>query len=202
MKSILTTAALAGLSFAIPSHATEAKLQFTQTGQSHMEFACPSRPQLRLHIRSGEIHIVGSNEAKITVDLSGKNLDKIQDFTARLICTKSLAELHVSGGPRNELTITFHVPKSVDLYARIPAGEVTIDEITGNKNVELHAGELTISVGKPADYHHVYASVWAGEVDAAAFGDNKGGLFRTVSKDSTGPYSLYAHVTTGQLTLR
>ncbi len=202
MKTILAMLALGAWPLAIPSQAADAKLQFSQTGQSHMEFNCPSRPQLRLYVRSGEIHIVGTDDSKITVDLSGKNLDKIQDLTARLTCTQSQAELHVSGGPRNELTITIHVPKTVDLYARIPAGEVTIDGITGNKNVELHAGDLTISVGKATDYRHVYASVWAGEVDAEAFGDNKGGLFRTVSKDSTGPYSLYAHVTTGQLTLR
>ena len=95
-----------------------------------------------------------------------------------------------------------HTFEEMDLYARIPAGEVTVDGIAGNKDVEMHAGELTINVGKVSGYGHVDASVYAGEVDAKMFGANKGGLFRTVSKDANGHYRLHAHVGSGQLTLR
>ena len=200
MKSILTSLALAALS--IPAFAADTKVQSVEVGQSHMEFACPTRKQLRLYIRSGEIRVVGTDDGKISVDLSGKNIDKIQDVKARLTCMESVAELHVSGGPRNELTITVHVPKNVDLFARFPAGDVTVKDIIGNKDIELHAGELTIYVGKPSDYGHVSASVYAGEVDAEVFSDNKGGLFRYVSKDNGGQYQLHAHVGSGQLTLR
>ena len=76
----------------------------------------------------------------------------------------------------------------MNLYARIPAGEVTIQEITGNKDVELHAGELAIYVGNPNDYGRVDASVLAGDVNADVFGNSKGGLFRTVSRESGGKY--------------
>jgi hypothetical protein len=45
-------------------------------------------------------------------------------------------------------------------------------------------------------------SVSAGEADAEIFGDSQGGLFRSISHDSSGKYSLRAHVGTGQLSLR
>lgn len=202
MKSILAKMGVVALTAVMPAYATDPKIQSTEVGKSHMEFDCAARGQLRLHVRSGEIRIVGSDDGKIAVDLTGKNVDKIQNVTARLTCTQAVADLHISGGPKNELLITIHVPKSVDLYARIPAGEVTVEEIAGNKDVEMHAGELTIYVGKVSDYGHVDASVYAGEVDAKIFGDNKGGLFRTVSKDANGQYRLHAHVGSGQLTLR
>jgi len=48
----------------------------------------------------------------------------------------------------------------------------------------------------------VDASVYAGEVDAEAFGDNNGGLFRSSSKTAEGPNHLHAHVGSGQLALR
>jgi hypothetical protein len=170
---------------------------------SHMEFArCPAKGQFRLFVRSGEIRIVGSDEAKLSIDLTGRKSGQIQDVKARLTCSEDFAELHVTGGPHNDLTITIHVPKSLDLYARIPAGEISFEGITGNKDVELHAGELTIDVVNAKDYGHVDASVYAGEVDAEAFGDNKGGLFRSISKTAEGPYHLHAHVGSGQLTLR
>jgi hypothetical protein len=202
MKSILAALALGMSMVATPSQAGNGKTQLTEVGMSHMEFDCPARAQLRLHVRSGEIRITGTNDSKITVDLSGKNLDRIQDVKARLSCSDSVAELHVSGGPRNDLVITIHVPQNVDLFARIPAGEVTVEDITGNKDVELYAGELTIFVGKPTDYGHVDASVYAGEVDAEIFGASKGGLFRSFTKDANGQYHLHAHVGSGQLTLR
>jgi len=65
----------------------------------------------------------------------------------------------------------------------------------------MHAGELTIYVGKVGDYGHVDASSMLAKW-MQDFGDNKGGLFRTVSKDANGQYRLHAHVGSGQLTLR
>ncbi|HEY2118524.1 MAG TPA: hypothetical protein VGH37_05005 [Candidatus Acidoferrum sp.] len=200
--AIATTMLLALVSSAPAFPKTDTKFESAEVGKSHMEFDCPARRHLRLYVRSGEIHVVGTDDSKISVDLSGKNAGNIQNVIARLTCTPNAAELNVSGGPKSEFSITIHVPKTLDLYARIPAGEVTVENITGNKDVELHAGELIIYVGNANDYGHVDASVITGEVDAEVFGFNKGGLFRTVSRDSNGHYSLHAHVGTGQLTLR
>lgn len=202
MKSAFATLTMVALTVVMPACAADGMIQTIEVGKSHMEFDCATRAKLRLYVRSGEVRVVGSNDGKITVDLTGKKADKIQDVKAQLTCRQSVAELHVSGGPKNELRITIHVPNQVDLYARIPAGEVTVEEIAGNKDVEMYAGELRIYVGKASDYGHVDASVYAGEVDAQIFGDNKGGLFRTVSKDANGQYHLHAHVGSGQVTLR
>jgi hypothetical protein len=202
MNSAFIALVVVAVTAMTPAYAADAKIQTIEVGKSHMEFDCAARGQLRLYVRSGEIQIVGSDNGKISVDLTGRNVGQIQDVKARLTCMQSVAELHLSGGPKNDLLTTIHVPKNVDLYARIPAGDVTVEEIAGNKDVELHAGELTIYVGKASDYGHVDASVYAGEVDAEIFGENKGGLFRTVSKDTSGQYHLHAHVGSGQLTLR
>lgn len=172
------------------------------SGKSHMEFQCPTSAQLRLHVRSGEIMIVGADDSKITVDLAGKNADKIQDVKGRLSVVKNVAELHLTGGPKSELQIIIHVPRNSDLMARVFAGDVSVQDVVGNKDVQLHAGQLTISLEKPEDYGRVDMSVGAGEVDAEVFGDSKGGLFRTVSRESSGKYRLHAHVDTGQLSVR
>jgi hypothetical protein len=172
------------------------------TGKSHMEFDCPTNAQVRLHVRSGEILIVGADDNKITVDLAGKNVDKIQDVKGRLSVANNVAELRLTGGRRNELQIIIHVPRNSDLMARVFAGDVSVQDVIGNKDVELHAGQLTISIEKPEDYGRVDMSVGAGQVDAEVFGDSKGGLFRSVSKESGGKYRLHAHVGTGQLSVR
>jgi hypothetical protein len=80
---------------------------------------------------------------------------------------------------------------------------VTVEEVIGNKDVELHAGDLTIGVGRLGDYAHADASVLAGELTASAFGINKDGLFRSFEKDNpSGKYRLHAHVGAGDLVLR
>ena len=200
MKRLVLGMALVGL--AIPTLARNTKSEIVLAGKPHMEFECPANTPLRLHVRSGEILIVGTDDTKMTVDLAGKNVDKIQDVKGRFQVTNNVAEFHLSGGPKNDLQIIIHVPKNSDLMARVFAGEVNVRDVVGNKDVELHAGQLTIDVDKPEEYGQVDMSVNAGEVDAEIFGDSKGGLFRTVSRNSEGKYRLHAHVGTGQLSVR
>ena len=82
------------------------------------------------------------------------------------------------------------------------AGEVRVEEIKGDKDIDLGAGQITISAIHPLDYRSVEASVSIGEVQARAFGADKGGFFRSFTrKNAKGDYRLYAHVTTGEVDL-
>lgn len=164
------------------------------------EFA--SGGKLRLRVRSGEVHVIGTNENKISVALSGTSASEAQKLTVRLTRKDHTAEMRIFGGPRNHLTITIRIPSNTDLYARIPFGEVSVENIASNEDVELHAGELTIDVGNSADYSHVDASVISGEVDAVPFGESHGGLFRSFRQNGPGRYRLHAHVGAGQLTFQ
>ena len=164
------------------------------------DFAPGSR--LRLHVRSGEVHVLGVDENRISVELSGRKAREAGDLKVRFDRKAGAGELKIWGGPRNDLTITIRIPKTTDLYARIPFGEVHVENVAGNKDVSLHAGDLTIAVGDSADYGRVDASVITGEVDADAFGETRGGLFRSFHRDGSGRFRLYAHVGAGQLTLQ
>ena len=84
----------------------------------------------------------------------------------------------------------------------MPAGEVKVDEIVGDKDIELYAGQITISSDREWDYRNVDASVDIGEVNARVYGADKGGFFRVFRKENAdGEYRLHAHVTTGQIDL-
>ena len=173
----------------------------TKIGEPHFEAPLPSGFPLRLYVRSGDIRVVGSEDGKISVDISGKNSHKINDLKHRLAILDSSAEFHLSGGPRNDFQITIHLPKNCDLFLRVPAGDVTVEGISGNKDIELHAGDLSIHVGNPEEYSLVEASVNAGDVEASPFGESHSGLFRSFKKSGAGKYKLHAHVGAGDLTL-
>jgi hypothetical protein len=178
------------------------KIEVDDLAHHPFEADFPSGGQLSLHIRSAEIHIVGSDDNKIAVHIGGREGSESTDMQARFERSGNSGELRVSGGPHNNLTITVRLPKSSNLYVRIPAGDVEVKGITGDKDIELHAGDLKIGVGDPADYAHVEASVTTGEIDAEPFGENHGGLFRSFEKSGSGKYKLVAHVGAGDLTLK
>lgn len=161
----------------------------------------PSGGQIDLHIRSAKIHIIGSDENKIGVRVGGEQGSNSTDMKAHFGRSSNSCDLRITGGPHNDLTITVQVPKKSNLVVRIFAGDVEVKGITGNKDIELHAGDLTIGVGDAADYAHVQASVTTGEIDAKPFGESHGGLFRSFERSGNGKYKLMAHVGAGDLTL-
>ena len=174
----------------------------TETGKESFEADFPAGGQLRMHIRSGELRVIGRDENKIRVNYSGKNAGQLSDVKVTLKAVGSNGELHVSGGPHNDFRIEIQVPKNSGLYLRMPAGDLEVDGLTGDKDVEIHAGDMTLGVGKAEDYGHVDASVNAGDLDAQPFGVSKGGLFRSFDKHGSGKYRLHAHVGAGDLVLR
>src|SRR5579859_3912218 len=149
-KSLLSTLASLALILAPLSVGAADKTEISERGVPHFEAQLPAGARIALHIRSGNVRIVGSDDGKLTVNISGKNKDNIDDLRYRFTRSASSAELRVSGGPRNDLDIEIRIPRNSELFARIPAGDVTIENVTGSKDVELHAGDLTISVGNPA----------------------------------------------------
>jgi hypothetical protein len=195
-------ALLASLTFLVPAGVSQMKLVVNDLQNHPFDVDFPSGQYLRLDLRSGDFRIVGRDDNKISVRLEGRNADKSQDLTVRFKRSSSKADLQVSGGPRNDLQVTIEVPKSTGLFVRMPFGDLTLEGIAGDKDVELHAGDLTISVGSAADYAHVDASVLSGDLEAAPFGESHGGLFRSFAKSGTGKYKLHAHVGAGDLTLR
>jgi len=162
----------------------------------------PSGSQLSVYLRSGDVRLVGGTENKVSVRVDAKDMEKAREVRVTLDRSEHSAELRVSGGPRNDIQITVEVPKDTGLYVRMPAGQLEISGVTGDKDVQIHAGELIVHVGSPADYSYVEASVTTGGLEAPPFHEDHGGLFRSFHKSGNGKYRLHAHVGAGDLTLR
>jgi len=195
-------ALLACAALAVPVCLAQTKVEAADLAHHPFSTDFASGGKLKLKVRSGDIRILGTDEEKISVELSGRRADEARDvFKVRFEQTSAGAEMKISGGPKNELTITVRIPAKTDLYARVPAGEVLVRGMTGNKDIEIHAGELHIEVGDSADYSHVDASVLTGDLEASPFGEHHGGLFRSFKKEGTGRYRLHAHVGAGELVL-
>jgi hypothetical protein len=165
----------------------------------YVDFA--PRGQLDLRIRPAEVHIIGSDEDRIVVKVAGKQDLDSRDVQARFEKHGNSGVLEITGGPRNDVTITVQVPKESNLVIRVFAGDVQVRDVVGDKDVELNFGSLRIGVGDATDYSSVKASVYSGEIDAKPFGESRGGLFRSLEKSGNGRYKLRAYVGAGRLSL-
>ena len=104
--------------------------------------------------------------------------------------------------PRTASRSTFEVPSTSDLTIRLSAGDLSISQIVGNKDVSAWAGDMKIEVSKANDYKWVEASVTAGDLKAGPFGIAKSGLFRSFTWTGPGTHDLRVRLTAGQVTFR
>jgi hypothetical protein len=190
------------LGFSVASGAAQTKIDVKDIENHPFTADFNSGGKLKVYLRSGSFHIVGGVDNKITVRITGRNAYRASDMRVQLEGSKDNASLTVSDGPKNDLEVTIEVPKKTGLYVRMPAGNLELHHVTGDKDAELHAGELIIDVGDASDYSRVDASVYSGGLEASPFGESHGGLFRSFHKEGNGRYHLHAHVGAGDLTLQ
>ena len=153
--------------------------------------------RITMDLSAGEYEITGSPDNRIRLDWDADDPDDVDNRV-----TIKGTEARVStDGPTNHFRVRIQVPARSNLYVRLTAGELAIKGIEGDKDVELHAGELDIDVVRADDYRHVDAAIWAGELHAAPFQITKEGLFRSFDWRGKGRYRLHAHLKAGELRL-
>ncbi|HYM07342.1 MAG TPA: hypothetical protein VEU11_12345 [Terriglobales bacterium] len=178
--------------------------QVTGTCERTFEVNFQPRGELRMRLRSGDIDVIGVDASILRVSCElDKEPGRAKDVTITFKPDGTSGELRISGGPTSDTRFRIEIPKTSNLYVRSPAGDLSVSGVVGDKDVEIHAGDLTIAVGSAADYKHADASVYAGDLTATPFGVNKDGLFRSFDKDNAGgKYRLHAHVGAGDLVLK
>ena len=174
----------------------------TNVQQRDFETDLGSGANLRLHLHNGDFRVVGSDSEKISVDIEGKNLEQAKHIKIQLKRSNGAVDLKLSHVPKNELQVTIEIPRSTNLFARMRGGDLSVEGVVGDKDLELTGGDLTIQVGSAEDYAHVDLSVRFGDVSGTQFGDPKGWLGNSVRKDGNGKYRLHAHVMAGDLMLK
>jgi hypothetical protein len=137
-----------------------------------------------------QIHVVG------TVDYPGNSKSLGADIEIRN--TEASITTH---GPHTNTHFTIEVPRRCNLLIRLQAGDIRVERIEGDLDISSHAGDVNVEVLSISNYRSVDASVYAGDLNASAFGASTGGLFRSVHWSGSGVYKLRAHLGAGELNL-
>jgi hypothetical protein len=182
-----------------------AALPLTLSAQSSGTCSTPftagtsTESELTMTLRAGDTVIRGTEGSSLRVTCSVPDQRRAGDIKISFAAN----HLTIRGGPDNEVSFHIEVPHAVNLRIRGSAGNLSIAKISGDKDVALNAGNVTIEVGDPASYRSVDASVWAGNLNATAFGTEHDGLFRNFQhQNAGGKYRLHASLLAGNLTLK
>jgi hypothetical protein len=171
----------------------------TRPSETQKAFTAGGRVQMKLS--AGEYRIVAGAPDRILVRWSTQRPEDQAKARVQIEVNGRQGTI-VTDGPSNKgLDVTIELPARSDLFVRLSAGELSIERIEGSKDIQAHAGELNIDIGRREDYKQVNASVWAGEINAEAFGVNKGGLWRSFDWQGKGPYTLQARLKAGEIGL-
>lgn len=169
-----------------------------RTGESPVEAKFAPGGRVRMDICSGGIDLVGTDEPVVRVSYHPPG----GDIRVQIKVSGGRADLRLTGCPSNNFRARIEIPKSSALYVRMFAGQLNVDEITGDKDMELTFGQMNIDAGKAENYARVTASVNSGAIDADAFNVHKGGLFRSFEHSGAGNLRLHAHIGAGQIQIQ
>ena len=157
---------------------------------------------IRLHLEAGGYTVTSGDSENIVVTCVACTEEQLKRVKVEIKPTATSADVYVSETPHNNFQATIEVPRHSNLWARLSAGELDIESVEGDKNVEVRAGRIQIDIPHPEQYGHRDASVMTGSIESSAFDVSKGGLFRSFEQQGPGKYRLHAHVMTGEIDLR
>jgi hypothetical protein len=157
--------------------------------------------QVTMELAAGKYVVQGAPDPRIRLSWNTRDPRDASKVWTRVETSGTAARIETDG-PHNGFEVTIQVPFNSDLTIRLSAGDLTIAQVAGNKDVSAWAGDMKIDVPKADDYKWVDASVTAGDLKAGPFGIDKGGLFRSFTWTGRGTHDMRVRLTAGKIVMR
>jgi len=153
---------------------------------------------IEMQLDGGDYTIRASPDEHIRVSFAGNTGNAVADLTT----SSTHATLAIKDTPHSDFRATVEVPATADVTVHLSGGNLEIGAITGNKDIDSKAGNVTISIPNSKDYGTVDATVKVGNLDAGPFGNSDSGLSPHLKWSGSGKYTLRASLGAGNLDLK
>lgn len=157
-----------------------------------------------LHVRMtvGDLHIKRSDSAKIRLQYTVKSRRESNVKEARVDFevrgTDANIEFHSPMRGNTNFDVELEIPVNTNLDVHQKVGDLSVDDILGDKDLNLGVGDLRIGTGR-ASYRLVNASTGIGDVNSDGYGETSGWLGKNLKYRGDGKYQLRAHVGVGDI---
>lgn len=162
---------------------------------------------IHVRLRVGDVHIrpSGSNQIRVHYTVSSRSESHVKDSRLDIDIHGNTADLdfHTTGN-NTSVDVELEIPKNSNLDVHEKVGDLTVDGIEGDKDLDLAVGDIRIARDDSL-YRFVDASTGIGDVDGSVNGRDRdevsGWLGKTLKYHGDGKYELRAHVSVGDITL-
>ena len=154
-----------------------------------------------LHIRRGE-----SNKIQLRYTVKSRRERAVKDATAdfEVRGNDATIKFHAPSGGNTNFDVEIEVPPNTNLDVHEKVGDLTVENIEGDKDLELGVGDIHVADEHSQDragYRLVRANAGIGDVNGVGYGETSGWLGKTLKYRGEGKYELRAHVGVGDITL-
>ena len=163
---------------------------------------------LHVHLTVGDVHIKRGDSNKIQLRYTVKSRrernvkDAHVDFEVR--GNDAMIQFHSPSGGNTQFDVELEVPSNTNLDVHEKVGDVTVDNVEGDKDLELSVGDIHVADEHSQDragYRLVRANTGIGDVNGDGYGETSGWLGKTLKYHGEGKYELRAHVGVGDINL-
>jgi len=175
---------------------------YEETHRDARDFVSGGYVHVRMSV--GDMHIKRGDSTKIKLEYTvkshrEKNLKAATvDFEVK--GNDATIEFHAPSGGNTQFDVELEVPQNTNIDAHEKVGDLTVDNIEGDKDLSLGVGDIRVASG-PTGYRVVNASTGIGDGHGADYGETSGWLGKTLKYHGDGKYELRAHVGVGDINL-
>jgi hypothetical protein len=175
---------------------------YEETRSDAREFAAGGFVHVRMSV--GDMHIRRGDTNKISLRYTIKSRreknvkEATVDFDVR--GNNATIEFHAPTGGNTQFDVELEVPQNTNIDVHEKVGDVTVEDVEGDKDLSLGVGDIRVSNGR-AGYRVVNASTGIGDVHGDGYGETSGWLGKTLKYHGDGKYELRAHVGVGDIHL-
>ena len=164
----------------------------------------PTGGSLRFRLRGGDVHITrGTDPDHIVLRYTPdpKKPDEENKVQIRSHVHGSQVRLEIKAPASLSVDAEVEVPSPISLAVQMTGGNLTVEGVDGDKNLQLFAGDLKVDEGTLEKLRNAEVSVRVGDIDVPPIGQVHGWLGHTWRYQGHGPYRLYAHTSFGDASL-
>ncbi len=166
---------------------------------------------LRMALRVGDVRIIkGTDNQHIRLRYTPKSNDKDvadSDFARRVSLRfevhGSEAEIKFEAPQGGTIDAVLEVPSPTNLDVKMRVGDLGVEGVEGNKDLQVHVGDIHVGLGSKPNYCKVDASTHIGDI-SQSLGRTKGWwlLGQSLKFRGDGQYQLHAHAGIGDIAFR
>ena len=153
-------------------------------------------------MRTGDVRILkgDTNQIRVRYTSESERSDFADRVTMRFDVRGKDATIDFHMPTHGDIAVEVEVPAQTDLRVNLTVGDVTVRGIEGNKDLQVHVGDIEVERRYAGRYRRLDASTHIGDITTAEYVRVHGWIGNSVKSNGTGAYRVHVRTRIGDIT--